>query len=120
MPCYCSSCGPWPTYENRVNTHHPNCPSSDAAESERARNTDALERARVVAVLDGWAADRERDEGPESASHTTERPTNPNNGEWVTILFSGYEGDEDTHRFRGPTPDAARAAAAKAIEAHEV
>ena len=73
----------------------------------------------AVRVLDAWTADRERDEGPESASHTTERPTNPNNGQWITVLFSGYEGDEDTRRFYGPAPDAARLAAARAV-CHEI
>lgn len=66
-----------------------------------------------VRTLDAWAADRERDEGPSNASHTTRRPENPNRGEWVTHLFSGYEGDEDQHDFHGATPEGARAKAAE-------
>jgi hypothetical protein len=65
-----------------------------------------------VRTLDDWAADRDRDEGPMSASHSTRRPENNNRGDWVAHLFSGYEGDEDSHDFQGATPEAARAKAA--------
>lgn len=65
-----------------------------------------------VRTLDEWAADRERDEGPMSASWSTRRPENNNNGDWITCLFSGYEGDEDDYHFYGATPDQARAKAA--------
>lgn len=81
-----------------------------AAEVEQAKA--GAQALADVRTLDEWAADRERDEGPETASHTTRRPTNPIRGEWVTHLFSGYEGDEDQHDFYGATPDEARAKAA--------
>ena len=65
----------------------------------------ALERARVVAILDAWGLD--------------------NGFEWTcqgrTVTLCTYlEGSDEPFRFTGPTPDAARAAAARAIESGEV
>jgi len=76
-------------------------PLSTAAVSE------ALERARVVAVLDGWADKPGR-------SHST--------GTYATACICFLEGKQtgDGGEFSGPTPDAARAAAARAIENGEV
>ena len=70
----------------------------------------ALERARVVAVLDGWAQYR----GPAGRG-----------GQWYVVqdtvcvlhvLPHGAESELPPHYFDGETPDAARAAAARAIE----
>ena len=75
---------------------------------------EALERARVVAVLDGWAQYR----GPAGRG-----------GQWYVVqdtvcvlhvLPPGAESELPPHYFDGPTPDMARAAAARAIEAGEV
>ncbi len=69
----------------------------------------ALERARVVGVLDVWA----------------EKHKSLNWASWPDCGPNGYACclthlDDSTRDFYGPTPDAARAAAAKAIEAGEV
>lgn len=69
----------------------------------------ALERDRVVGVLDKWAG------SPKGAAHRT---WDDGCGTWVCDLVpSNAMGPV---KFRGPTPDAARAAAALAIEAGEV
>ena len=67
----------------------------------------ALARARVVGVLDAWA-----DEGGgwARAWESCRRP----GSFWVVLTDGG------ARCFHGDSPDAARAAAAKAIEAHEV
>lgn len=71
---------------------------------------DALERARVVGVLDAWqSADRLSRES--ALFHTSGHS-------WCIALVSNSGGTRSY--FYGDTPDAARAAAAKAIEAGEV
>ncbi len=67
-----------------------------------------LERARVVAVLDGWA-DRNRT-CPAPCANRVDEFTD--GGAW-RVIVTGYPW------FFGATPDAARAAAAKAIESGE-
>ncbi len=74
----------------------------------------ALERARVVGVLDGWVAGRiDRDMSLD---------IHPPTGHTTVMLWAnrGPRGGRNYIAFRGPTPDAARAAAARAIEAGEV
>lgn len=71
-----------------------------------------VERARVVAVLDAWA-----DRTGDSASHDTCRAPV---GSWRCTLWQGHEGDDDAQHYGADSPDAARAAAAKAIESGEV
>lgn len=72
----------------------------------------ALERARVVAVLDGWA-DKER------GWHTSET-WDKGDQAWLVMLHGPHSEIGSEPSFTGPTPDAARAAAARAIEAGEV
>ncbi len=71
---------------------------------------DALERARVVGVLDAFAECT----GIEPAVYRSQTP-----GLWCCDCdgFSNHDGNKV---FRGPTRDDARAAAAKAIENGEV
>ena len=73
---------------------------------------DMIERARVVAVLDGWAAKHKL---------PTPAPRDFGNGCFEVWLCQSREpGHKHSQGYVGETPDAARAAAAKAIEAGEV
>lgn len=69
----------------------------------------ALERARVVAVLDGWA-----ETSPGCGWRMTDMGSTP-----TCTLYPTVRTAEARH-FTASTPDAARAAAARAIEAGEV
>lgn len=81
-----------------------------AEHNARADQGSALERARVVGVLDAWAAKMHRDvPSPECWVKGDEL-------RWVMYL----ETDGPGLRWEEPTQDAARAAAAKAIESGEV
>ena len=71
----------------------------------------ALERARVVAVLDGWAAQQ---------SHRRWHLVNYAHGVAVSRWVVNLTWPAGETERSGPTPDAARAAAARAIEAGEV
>lgn len=71
----------------------------------------ALERARVVGVLDAWAAVPALDSDRSWATRCVEEG----------LLFACHLVTHDSNRkWFGKTPDAARAAAAKAIESGEV
>jgi hypothetical protein len=70
----------------------------------------ALERARVVGVLDAMAA---------KLNQPTPTPERQADGTYVVSLYDAKDGLTDYHEAVGPTPDAARAAAAKAIEARK-
>ncbi len=80
-----------------------------------------LERARVVGVLDAWAAAR-----PLELRRVELRGDGPGlECLWTTTCTYTRSGDSPDERYtvyqlHGPTPDAARAAAAKAIENGEV
>ena len=79
----------------------------DAADHlEDAREARLLERARVVGVLDAWA----------TKENYVRFGTNYD-GQGVCVLVRALKGDK---MFYAVTLDAARAAAAKAIEAGEV
>lgn len=80
------------------------CDSAFAAE---------IERARVVGVLDAWA------ERNEEHPFITQRGESDEAERWC-CWRENYVGETVQCYFYGPTPDAARAAAAKAIEAGEV
>ena len=75
----------------------------------------SVERARVVAVLDGWAATGKADrwETLDRRDVAVKWPAM----RWRVLL--SYADDQCSCYF-GPTPDAARAAAAAAIEKGEV
>ena len=90
---------------SRAQAHFADMPA-DAAQHRAI--TEALERARVVAVLDGWAVT-----GRRNVPQVQRALSGPG---W-SVLVAGAERD---YFFEGPTPDAARAAAARAIEAGEV
>ncbi len=75
--------------------------------------TAVLERARVVAVLDGWA-ERRGFTGSIVLDCDNEGAT----ASRFRVAF--HERRLQTRHFYGPTADAARAAAAKAIQAGEV
>ncbi len=84
-------------------------------------STDALERARVVAVLDAWAAQQLEICG---VGHRIVTAYGPKRREgrtvpWVHVTAETLEGGR-VWLGNGPTPDEARAAAAKAIESGEV
>lgn len=68
-----------------------------------------LERARVVGVLDAWAG--------QSIQFAWEYMMAMSRGEWMCRL---WKGSAIVRSFAGHSADAARAAAAKAIEAGEV
>lgn len=71
---------------------------------------EAVERARVVGVLDAWA------------KRVAGRAHTMRNGDMSEVCDLEFVNGRTKHNkgFFGPTPDAARAAAAKAIEAGEV
>ncbi len=69
----------------------------------------ALERARVVGVLDSWLG--------QSIQHIAELTIALTRGEWILNL---WKGTAIVRTFYAASPDEARAAAAKAIEAGEV
>lgn len=76
-----------------------------------AELAEALERARVVGVLDAWAAGPAPDSDRSWATRCVEEGR----------LFACHLVTHDSNRkWCGKTADAARAAAAKAIEAGEV
>ena len=71
-----------------------------------------LERARVVGVLDAWA---------DALGHRVWAMIRNSSGGWAVELHEGADGQESsTVLGHATTPDAARAATAKAIEAGEV
>lgn len=82
---------------------------------------EAIERARVVEVLDAWARIGHAISWATFVDIEFDDDSNVTKETW-TIELSGLSGKYpvDTREFQGPTPDAARAAAAKAIEAGEV
>ncbi len=80
-----------------------------------------IERARIVGVLDAWADAGERWQGRSWMYEFCESSTG--NNHCITLEYNGdaeVGHVEDWDSYTGPTPDAARAAAAKAIEAGEV
>jgi len=87
------------------------CPHTENAEG-CANCQAALERARVVAVLDAWAEKSPTDR------HWATYPGDAVEDEPFCSLGSMFR--NKVRNFTGPTPDAARSAAAKAIEAGEV
>lgn len=86
----------------------------DSGHEPSPRVLEDLERARVVGVLDAWQAAQ-----PARAPKTVRRRVEVRRGD-----FGDWECCCETldrfYKFGGPTPDAARAAAAKAIESGEV
>lgn len=70
----------------------------------------AADRHRVVGVLDAWATK------PGSFRVSL---TETKRGEWMCLCEHSDDSEKDIRRY-GATPDAARAAAAKAIESGEV
>lgn len=81
-----------------------NIPTNLEEDRRNSRVIEALGRARVVGVLDAWASAPER--GP--LAHPVPSP----HPEWGQGWYVPWGGK----RYYGATPDAARAAAAKAIE----
>jgi hypothetical protein len=78
---------------------------------------EALERARVVAVLDGWGKACQQNESRIVSVSQCKDEVLDAFEDW----FCDLQGTADTRRiFRAPTPDAARTAAALAIERGEV
>ncbi|HEY6924451.1 MAG TPA: hypothetical protein VI653_13350 [Steroidobacteraceae bacterium] len=72
----------------------------------------AIERARVVGVLDAWA---------DALGYRVWAMIRNSSGGWAVELHEGADGQEaSTVLGHANTPDDARAAAAKAIEAEEV
>lgn len=83
---------------------------SDLSDSQLvAELRECLERARVVGVLDAWAG--------QSIQFAWEYMMAMSRGEWMCRL---WKGSAIVRSFAGHSADAARAAAAKAIEAGEV
>jgi hypothetical protein len=79
----------------------------------------ALERARVIGVLDAWASSP-FDGTSVHARRVSAMPAHMGSG-WRCYLQIGVGAMNcRAHKFSGATPDAARAAAAKAIEAGDV
>lgn len=76
----------------------------------------ALERARVVGVLDAWQQKHTGYSGYFSW-RTWQVATDQFS---CSVSWRAKDGKDDYRDFFGATPDAARAAAAKAIEAREV
>jgi len=73
----------------------------------------AIERARVVGVLDAWAGN------PLKSRAAWYTATSDDMSEWRCTLYP-ENGTLGAKHYFGQNPDAARAAAAKAIEAGEV
>jgi hypothetical protein len=74
---------------------------------------EALERARVVAVLDGWAA--RQDNSGQVTVYSSEDADSGERLHWCCGLHG-----RASRGYIGATPDAARAAAAAAIESGEL
>ncbi len=84
------------------------------AQQQHPAMVEALERARVVGVLDAWAADNDEHVITQGPCYDVTRPR---------LYFCSLRLAGETTSLlsvSGPTADAARAAAAKAIEAGEV
>jgi hypothetical protein len=92
-----------------------------------AQLSETLERARVVGVLDAWvSATRAREECGGVYFASWEIIHNSRGELACELVYEEWSGEEDGRwvecrkTFEGPNNDAARAAAAKAIEAEEV
>lgn len=89
--------------------HHAYVPPGDL------RDPDAVERARVVGVLDAWAIKQKGEQWSLREEEVFENET-----EAEAFRFTVVLGFDEDHYYSAPTPDAARSAAAKAIESGEV